>query len=61
MASKEYQNLRSAIIRKGKSLHRWAKDNGLPVSTVYGAASGERSGVEAVKIKTKLEEFINAK
>jgi len=57
MARNDYRALKAAIILKGTNLRRWAQDNGFPASSVYGAASGKRAGVEAVKIKRQLEDF----
>lgn len=56
-----YDQLRAALIRRGYSLRSWAATAGYPVTTVYGAARGERSGIKAVKIRTELEEFAYAK
>lgn len=57
----EYRKLRAAVIRRGSNLRRWAIAEGVPVSTVYEAARGTRAGVEAIRIRTKLEEFAYAK
>jgi hypothetical protein len=57
-AIKKYQAIRSALIAKGTNLKRWAEDNEYPVTTVYGAAKGERSGIVSTKIRKRLHDFV---
>lgn len=56
--NKKYRELRATLIGRGKSLRLWAVENGYPISTVYDAARGTRAGVESVRIRRKLEEFV---
>ena len=51
----KYRQLRSKLIEKGITLQGWATQNGVPPTTVYGAATGERNGVKATKIRLQLE------
>lgn len=55
---KKYQAIRSALITRGMTLRKWALKNDYPVTTVYGAAKGERFGVAATEIRNKLHDFI---
>lgn len=56
----KYRRLRSQLISKGTNLRRWAQENNFPITTVYGAARGQRAGIEAIKIKKLLEAYANS-
>lgn len=60
-ANKNYKRLGTQLVQRGTNFRRWAMDKNYPVTTVYGAARGERSGIVATKIKRELEAFINEK
>jgi hypothetical protein len=57
--SSTYSNLRGKLLLKGTNIKRWAELNCLPVSTVYGAAKGERFGIKAANILKKLKAYAN--
>lgn len=52
---RNYRDLRARLIEKGTTLSGWAREYGYPLTTVYGAARGERSGVKATHIRKQLE------
>lgn len=56
----KYSGLRSRLIKRGTNIRRWAIENDYPPSTVYDAIKGNRTGIEAVRIKKELEAFANA-
>ncbi len=56
----KYRKLRSKLIEKGITLQGWAASKGLPQTTVYGAASGERNGIKSTAIRLQLEELAYA-
>lgn len=58
--NKKYRKLRINLIHRGTTIRRWALEKGYPPTTVYDAIKGNRAGVEAVRIKTELEEYANA-
>lgn len=55
-AKKNWRRLRAALIKRGINPRSWANQKGYPVSTVYAAGKGLRSGVETTRIRTELEE-----
>jgi len=57
-ASKNYHQLRSALLQRGTNLRRWAVRSGYPVGSVYLAAKGLRHGVQAHAIRRALSQFI---
>lgn len=59
--NRNYQHLRAALIGKGDNLSVWARRRGYPLTTVYLAARGERSGIKATRIKRELEDYAYAK
>lgn len=59
-ANLNYRRLRSRLIARGWNLKRFAEDRGIPLSTVYCAATGTRAGVDSVKILRDLEKLANA-
>ena len=58
-AKRNYTRLRARLIAQGTNLKRFAELRGYPMTTVYGAARGDRAGVEAVRILRELQEFPN--
>lgn len=46
------------MVRRGFTIRSWARSNSLPVTTVYGALRGERSGVKAVAVQQQLQAFL---
>jgi len=54
-ANKNYVVLRNSLLEQGFTLRSWALKHKLPVTTVYGAARGERHGIKAVRIRKQLE------
>lgn len=52
----EYAALRAALIGQGTNLARWARKNRYPLTTVYLAARGLRSGIRATAIRKHLEQ-----
>lgn len=52
-----YRELRARLIEKGNTLSSWARAHGYPLTTVYGAARGQRSGVKAIRIRKQLEQL----
>ncbi|HYE33526.1 MAG TPA: hypothetical protein VEH27_19045 [Methylomirabilota bacterium] len=57
--NQKYQNLRAKLLKRGTNLSRWAASHGYPITTVYGAARGERAGIKATEIRLKLETLAN--
>jgi hypothetical protein len=51
-----YSLLRARMIGHGTTLSRWARKKGYPITTVYGAARGERAGIQATRIRRQLEQ-----
>jgi len=58
-SSGNYHSIRSALLRRGTNLRRWAILNGYPVGSVYLAAKGLRHGVQAHAIRRDLTKFID--
>ena len=50
-----YHQLRAALVHRGLSLHRWARDHGYPYTSVVSAARGERHGQHSKSIRAQLE------
>ncbi len=53
-AISNFTEIKAALIRVGSNLAAWSRDHGYPVTTVYQAASGTRSGKKSLKIRAKL-------
>jgi len=54
-----YNAIRAALIRRGSSIPLWAESNNFPVSTVYDAARGARTGKASKRILKKLEALLH--
>lgn len=54
--NRNYQDLRSSLIKRGTNLRRFALQKGYPVATVYDAARGLRHGIVSMEILRQLEE-----
>lgn len=54
-ANKKYLDIRKSLLGLGYTIRSWALENGHPVTTVYGAARGERGGVKSTRILKQLE------
>lgn len=51
----EYMKLRSSLLDAGYTISSWARENGYPVTTVFDAAKGNRSGLISRTIRRKLK------
>lgn len=57
-ANINYLEIRTALLGAGYSIRSWAIKHQLPVTTVYGAARGERNGIQAHRIRRQLETLV---
>lgn len=56
-----YCGLRAELLDMGTNLKRWAEERAYPLTTVYQAASGDRAGIRATKIRKELLEYVAEK
>ena len=52
------QDYRAGFIRKGTSVHKWAKENGLSPQYVYDIIKNARTGEAADRVRKKMERFL---
>ena len=57
-ANRKYTDLRAKLLRKQFSLRSWAIAHKLPLGSVYHAARGSRLGPKAMKIRARLQAFL---
>lgn len=60
-ATGKYTEIRGQLAHRGLTLRRWAQKQRLPIGSVYNAIRGERNGPAAVKIRNRLQLFLNEK
>lgn len=60
-AMSKYTELRGRLAHRGFTLRRWARRERLPVGSVYNAVKALRNGPDAVRIRNRLEKFLNEK
>jgi hypothetical protein len=58
-SNKKYKKTRASVIIRGETLHSFALKNRIPIGSIYNALNGARNGIKAVKIRKKVEEFLN--
>ena len=58
-ATEKYQAVKIKLLYRGTNLRRWAGKNRLPLGSVYNAISGKRNGIRSLRIRAKLDQFLN--
>lgn len=53
-----YRKTRAALIRRGFTFRSWAQAQGVPYTTIIGAARRERAGVKAIAALQRLQDFL---